>query len=152
MGSHAAVHTNHVGVASHLAQGLKNQQWIMDPAKGTIQFAADPTMCLDNLGGSTAPGNRIGIWECEAGDDSQQWSYDSVARALNLTSNAGVCLDLPGGTPTNGNWLEVWGCTHHLPTHHPRALPSTALLCISRGATRENAAELAAGRCVQVMG
>lgn len=33
-----------------MAQGLKNQQWVMDPAKGTIQSAADPTMCLDNLG------------------------------------------------------------------------------------------------------
>jgi hypothetical protein len=84
----------------------------MDAAEGTIRSALDPTKCLDNLGGSTAPGNRIGIWDCETGDESQQWSYDTAAQTLNLTSAGGVCLDLPGGTPVNGNWLEVWGCAH----------------------------------------
>ena len=102
-----------------MTQGLKNQQWVVDPAKGTIQFAADPTKCLDNLGGSTAPGNRIGLWDCEEGDESQQWSFDNATGALNLTSSGGVCLDLPGGTPYNGNWLEVWGCARLPPLPCP---------------------------------
>ena len=116
-----------------MTQGLKNQQWVVDPAKGTIQFAADPTKCLDNLGGSTAPGNRIGLWECEEGDESQQWSFDNATGTLNLTSSGGVCLDLPGGAPYNGNWLEVWGCARlpPLPCPAPSLLP-LCLLCSGR--------------------
>ena len=73
-------------------------------------------MCRCAAGGSTAPGNRIGLWECEPGDESQQWSYDSAARTLSLTSSGGVCLDLPAGTPYNGNWIEVWGCALQHPS------------------------------------
>ena len=116
-------------------QGLKNQQWLMDTTEGTIRSAVDPTKCLDNLGGSTAPGNRIGIWDCEAGDESQQWSYDSTTQTLNLTSAGGVCLDLPGGTPVNGNWLEVWGCKCN----------SSRLAVCRIAATRAVAAERASG-------
>ena len=108
----------------------------MDTTEGTIRSAVDPTKCLDNLGGSTAPGNRIGIWDCEAGDESQQWSYDSTTQTLNLTSAGGVCLDLPGGTPINGNWLEVWGCTCNSSSHLP-------VRCLA--ATRAVAAERASG-------
>ena len=83
----------------------------MDPSKGTIQFAADPTKCLDNLGGSTAPGNRVGLWDCLPGAVSQQvrlsalacnlqfraelrrqrgeqWAYDTKTQTLNLNGEA----------------------------------------------------------------
>jgi hypothetical protein len=95
--------------------GLIQQQWIVDPAKGTIQLGVDSTKCLDNLGGSTAPGNRVGLWDCIPGDASQQWSYDDSAQTIILKENTTVganslCLDLPSADPSNGNWLEIWGC------------------------------------------
>lgn len=66
--------------------------------------------CLDVIGGSTAPGTRVQLWDC-LGDPQQAWVYS--AGRLEVYSGAEVmCLDANdnyGGA--NGTPVQVWTCT-----------------------------------------
>jgi len=91
--------------------GIDNQKWIFNKDLNQIQYAAAPSLCIDNLGGGAA-GNQLGLWTC-SGEANQKWAYDSAMKTIYLTSSqkdASLCMDLAGGSITNGNPIQVWGC------------------------------------------
>ena len=94
--------------------GLKNQNWVFAAGSYKIQYAADTSMCIDNIGGG-GQGNLLAIWKCTGGAN-QVWGYDPKMQTIYLASsqsNAKWCMDVPGGDTKNGNQIEIWGCNGH---------------------------------------
>lgn len=90
--------------------GHSGQLWIFDADAWQIQYAADPTKCLD-AGVSPAQGSIVMIWDCN-GLQQQAWGYDEKQGSVYLkysSSDASLCLDAFSDQKA-GNKLQVWTC------------------------------------------
>jgi hypothetical protein len=89
--------------------GHQSQLWLFASGKFMIQYAADPTKCLD--AGGLQQGNKLMVWDCN-GQDQQKFGYDKDADTIYLSSsneNAAYCLD--SYSPVKqGNAIQIWGC------------------------------------------
>ena len=99
---------NRVVVAS--CTGLPPQQFNVMWGT-TIRVYDQYHACLDLMGGNTAPGTLVQIWDCN-GLNNQQWVLDPKQRRIIYGGNIGngdlMCLD--GSTMGQGNRLMIWGC------------------------------------------
>ncbi|WP_405192701.1 DUF5010 domain-containing protein [Streptomyces anthocyanicus] len=64
--------TNGTRVQVTSCDGSEGQQWTADAANGYVVNGRSG-LCLEDADGSTADGNRLIIWECNAGDAGQKW-------------------------------------------------------------------------------
>jgi hypothetical protein len=96
-----------------------NQQWLFDDGAWQIQYAADPTQCID--AGDMKPGTPVMLWGCNH-LPQQKLGYDPVQGTIYLASsmatvanatadppNAQYCLDTYAPTKM-GNGVQVWNC------------------------------------------
>jgi len=124
--------------------GLDNQKWIFASGAWKIQYAADPSKCIDNIGSGGA-GNKLGLWDCIDGQPSQKWGYDSNMMTIYLAdsmTNANLCMDLTGCDMTSGNQIQVWDCNGHRnqkwdiatgPSSCPSPAPTPGALSMNQG-------------------
>jgi hypothetical protein len=63
--------------------------------------------CLDVIGGSTAVGAKVDLWDC-TGAANQKWVQQTNGSLLNPQS--GLCLDDPNFNTANGTQLQIWTC------------------------------------------
>lgn len=80
--------------------------------------------CLDVLGGSTANGATLALWDCN-GDSNQQWSYDTTTKELRVYGNK--CLDNEEHGTANGTRAIIWDCTGAANQQWSRASGGTIL-------------------------
>jgi len=74
---------------------------------GEIVAGVDTAECVDVNGGSSTPGTKVQMWNCDNSPSSQQWTMASNGTAgIN-----GQCLDITGGSNANGALIEEWTCT-----------------------------------------
>ncbi|ACU75706.1 Ricin B lectin [Catenulispora acidiphila DSM 44928] len=60
--------------------------------------------CLDDPKGSSTPGTKAQLWDCNGGS-TQQWTV--VGQTLRVQ---GLCLDITGARTANGTLVELWSC------------------------------------------
>ena len=63
--------------------------------------------CLDVNGGSTTPGAKVEIWDCNGGSN-QEWT-PTAAGELRVYGGT-QCLDATGGSTSAGTKVELWTC------------------------------------------
>ncbi|GLZ79596.1 hypothetical protein Afil01_44030 [Actinorhabdospora filicis] len=66
--------------------------------------------CLDAVGGGTANGTAVQLYDCN-GSSAQKWVYDSTVFTLKNTAS-GKCLDNNNNVAANGNKLQLWTCAY----------------------------------------
>ncbi|MFH8224671.1 ricin-type beta-trefoil lectin domain protein [Streptomyces sp. NPDC018057] len=71
---------NGTRVVLDYCDGSKEQQWSVDSANGYLVNARSG-YCLEDTDGSTADGNPLIIWECNAGDLGQKWQVPAGTSA-----------------------------------------------------------------------
>jgi predicted alpha-1,2-mannosidase len=76
-----------------------------DPQAGPVLAGVGASICLDDKGSSTTPGNPVQIWGCD-GTDAQSWTIgtDGTVRTL------GLCLDVFGAGTTSGTLVDLYTC------------------------------------------
>jgi alpha-galactosidase len=75
---------------------------------GTSELAgASSGRCLDVNGGSTTPGAKVDIWDCDGGSN-QEWT-PTTAGELRVYGGAD-CLDAYDNQTTAGTKVELWTC------------------------------------------
>jgi alpha-galactosidase len=74
---------------------------------GTTQpiQGASSARCIDVNGGSTTPGTKVDIWDCDGGGN-QAWTFTGAGE---LKAN-GLCLDAAEGGTAAGTKLIAWTC------------------------------------------
>jgi len=90
--------------------GFEGQSWIFDQSNGNIQWAKDPSKCVDVPGGNYKMGQELWIWDCN-GQDSQKFGYDASMQSIYAaaSSDASLCIDVPRDEKAGASvWL--WGC------------------------------------------
>lgn len=90
--------------------GAEGQLWYFDQGANKIQYAGDPSKCID--ASDMKPGRRLQLWDCN-GQSQQMWGYDVNKGSIYLSasgSNANSCMDLAGGQTTGGTPVQVWNC------------------------------------------
>ena len=96
--------------------GHASQNWLFDEGSDKIQWAQDPTKCVD--GGSMVQGNETFLWECN-GAKQQNFGYNSDTGEIYfgastdtskpLAPHYALCLD-SFAPATIGNRVQVWPC------------------------------------------
>jgi Glycosyl hydrolase family 59/Ricin-type beta-trefoil lectin domain/Galactocerebrosidase, C-terminal lectin domain len=74
---------------------------------GEIVAGVDTAECVDVNGGSSTPGTKVQMWNCNNNPSSQQWTLESNG-TLGIN---GQCLDITGASYSNGTLIEEWTCT-----------------------------------------
>jgi len=93
--------------------GNTNQLWLFDAGRWAIQYAADPTKCLD-AGAAMTKGALVMLWNCNS-LPQQKWGYDYKAGTIYLAgsdSDASLCLDAFQDQKA-GNQLQLWDCNEY---------------------------------------
>jgi hypothetical protein len=73
---------------------------------GPITAGADTAECVDVNGGSSTPGTKVQMWDCNGNASSQSWTMESNG----TVGINGQCLDITGASTANGALLEEWTC------------------------------------------
>jgi hypothetical protein len=93
--------------------GLPSQEWVIQDS--VIQYAANPSKCLDISGGAQhtgSAGTKLDIWDCN-GLSNQLWGYDFTMQTVYAASslnNASMCMDLAGSSLDDGADIQIWRC------------------------------------------
>jgi len=94
------------------SNGVYNQYWqVHSQGRGWFTIQSEATgLCVDNVGGSTTPGNLVDVWTCAANDPNQNWQFMDLANGqFKLLNQAGqLPLDDANGSLTPGHQLDVW--------------------------------------------
>lgn len=94
-----------VNLAMGYCDGSEMSQWSFED--GMMKSAADPSKCVDLLGGASA-GSKLGLWDC-IGVDSQQWMFDYNG-TLHWGGDSNSCIvyhDIHHGLTDD---LRMWNC------------------------------------------
>lgn len=83
--------------------GSKKQQWSL--RLGQIFYAADPSKCVDLLGGNSSAGTRLGIWDCYSGMN-QIWSFDDEG-TMHWGRDQTKCIVY---SDQSSDELMIWDC------------------------------------------
>ena len=75
-------------------------------ATGPIVSGDNSSKCVDANGGSSTPGTKVQMWDCDANASSQSWTVASNG-TLQID---GQCLDITGANYSNGTLVETWTC------------------------------------------
>jgi hypothetical protein len=92
--------------------GHQSQLWLFEAGKYAIQYAADPSKCVD--AGSMSQGTKLQIWDCN-GLKQQNLGFDPKEGTIYLSQSnadsplASLCFDAYAPT-AQGNAIQVWGC------------------------------------------
>jgi Glycosyl hydrolase family 59/Ricin-type beta-trefoil lectin domain/Glycosyl hydrolase family 59 central domain/Concanavalin A-like lectin/glucanases superfamily len=73
---------------------------------GPIVAGDDTAECVDVTSGSSAPGTKVEMWDCNGGTTTQAWTMESNG----TVGINGQCLDITGGSTANGALIEEWTC------------------------------------------
>jgi Glycosyl hydrolase family 59/Ricin-type beta-trefoil lectin domain len=73
---------------------------------GEVIAGDDTAECVDNNAGSSTPGTKVQMWDCNDNATSQQWTMESNG----TVGINGQCLDITGGGSANGTLIEEWTC------------------------------------------
>jgi len=73
---------------------------------GEIIAGDDTAECVDDNAGSSTPGTKVQMWDCNDSTTSQQWTMESNG----TVGINGQCLDITGATYANGTLIEEWTC------------------------------------------
>jgi hypothetical protein len=73
---------------------------------GEVIAGDDTAECMDNNAGSSTPGTKVQMWDCNDSATSQQWTMESNG-TIGIN---GQCLDITGGGYANGTLIEEWTC------------------------------------------
>jgi len=73
---------------------------------GEIIAGDDTAECADVNGGSSTPGTKVQMWDCDANPTSQEWTMESNG----TVGINGQCLDITGAGTANGTLIEEWTC------------------------------------------
>jgi non-reducing end alpha-L-arabinofuranosidase len=80
-----------------------DQHWYHN-ASGSLEILG---RCLDIVGGGTAAGTKVELWDCNGGGN-QVWQPQANGSLLNPAS--GLCLDDPADNTANGTQLQIYTC------------------------------------------
>jgi hypothetical protein len=69
-------------------------------------IADDPAECMDANAGSSTPGTKVQMWDCNDSGTSQQWTMEGNG-TIGIN---GQCLDITGASHANGTLIEEWTC------------------------------------------
>jgi Glycosyl hydrolase family 59/Ricin-type beta-trefoil lectin domain len=73
---------------------------------GEVIAGDDTAECVDDNAGSSTPGTKVQMWDCNDNAASQQWTMEG-----NGTIGVnGQCLDVTGASYANGTLIEEWTC------------------------------------------
>jgi hypothetical protein len=73
---------------------------------GEVIAGDDSAECMDVNTGSSTPGTKVQMWDCNGNGNSQQWTLESNG-TIGIN---GQCLDITGGNYANGTDIEEWTC------------------------------------------
>jgi glycosyl hydrolase family 59/ricin-type beta-trefoil lectin protein/glycosyl hydrolase family 59 (putative galactocerebrosidase) len=73
---------------------------------GEIIAGDDTAECVDDNAGSSTPGTKVQMWDCNDSTTSQQWTMESNG----TVGINGQCLDITGANYSNGTLIEEWTC------------------------------------------
>ncbi len=73
---------------------------------GPIVAGVDTAECADVNGGSSTPGTKVQMWDCNGSASSQSWTMESNG----TVGINGQCLDITGAGNSNGTLIEEWTC------------------------------------------
>ena len=73
---------------------------------GEIIAGDDASECVDDNTGSSTPGTKVQMWDCNDNGNSQQWTMESNG-TIGIN---GQCLDITGATYSAGTLIEEWTC------------------------------------------
>jgi Glycosyl hydrolase family 59/Ricin-type beta-trefoil lectin domain len=73
---------------------------------GEIIAGDDTAECVDDNTGSSTPGTKVQMWDCNDNANSQQWTMESNG-TIGIN---GQCLDITGATYSDGTLIEEWTC------------------------------------------
>jgi hypothetical protein len=73
---------------------------------GEVIAGDDTAECMDVNAGSSTPGTKVQMWDCNDSATSQQWTMESNG-TIGIN---GQCLDITGGNDANGTLVEEWTC------------------------------------------
>jgi hypothetical protein len=73
---------------------------------GAIIAGVDTAECVDDNGGSTTPGTKVQMWDCNGNPSSQGWTMASNG-TIDIN---GECMDITGANYSNGTLIEEWTC------------------------------------------
>ena len=73
---------------------------------GEVIAGDDTAECVDDNAGSSTPGTKVQMWDCNDSATSQQWTMESNG-TIGIN---GQCLDVTGASHANGTLIEEWTC------------------------------------------
>ena len=73
---------------------------------GEVIAGDDTAECVDVNAGSSTPGTKVQMWDCNDNANSQQWTMESNG-TIGIN---GQCLDITGASYSNGTLIEEWTC------------------------------------------
>jgi hypothetical protein len=73
---------------------------------GEVIAGDDTAECVDDNAGSSTPGTKVQMWDCNNSPSSQQWTMESNG----TVGINGQCLDITGANYSNGTLIEEWTC------------------------------------------
>ena len=73
---------------------------------GSIVAGGDSAECVDDNTGSSAPGTKVQLWDCDANPSSQDWTINANGT---ITIN-GECMDITDASTANNALVELWTC------------------------------------------
>ncbi len=73
---------------------------------GEVIAGDDTAECMDVNTGSSTPGTKVQMWDCNDNANSQQWTTESNG-TIGIN---GQCLDITGANYSNGTLIEEWTC------------------------------------------
>jgi hypothetical protein len=73
---------------------------------GEVIAGDDAAECMDDNTGSSTPGTKVQMWDCNDSPSSQQWTMESNG----TVGINGQCLDITGANYSNGTLIEEWTC------------------------------------------
>jgi len=111
------------GMGTHLVMGIcsspsqSNERYLFNTG-GTIVPDTAPSLCMNVLGGTTTPGNFIGLWDqCLFNiPHGSQFTVQGTIQSL------GQCVDMLGGVPFDGVGIGVFPCAPGAPNEQWEAV------------------------------
>lgn len=97
-----ATATDGMTLSMGYCDGSEKQQWSV--RLGQIFYAADPSKCVDLLGGDSSSGQRLGLWDCYSGQN-QMWSFDDEG-AMRWGRDQSKCIVYT----SQSHDLRIWDC------------------------------------------
>ena len=73
---------------------------------GPIVAGDGTAECVDVNGGSSVPGTKVQMWDCDGSAASQNWTIESNG-TIGIN---GQCLDITGASTANGALIDEWTC------------------------------------------